>query len=360
MTPAIELKTSSHHYGFFLLYFAIFLIICVAAVFFLMKAQQATIYVRLTSKPQQHYFTYQASELDATIENFSIEDDFLYTHLSKKPKEAASKGVVTIRNFTSFTQSFTSGTRIISPQGIIFRLSENIDVPPKDFKDVAVHADKLGVSGDLGLTHFTFVTLDKSLQDLVYAENSKPMSGGALYDGEVTKNKVKIAKEAAVSALQQVAIHELKNSLQNEDIIINNKNVTLDTIEQTFSPEINKFSDAITVHTKAEGTAVLFNMNNLINLLNDAIDQDIKPEQMTINIYKNKDQQYTIAGSVNYLPTHATIEAINTSELTNKSKSDIDYYIRTLDTIELDSVRFDPGWTVVTPTNPEDITVQLL
>jgi len=95
-----------------------------------------------------------------------------------KEVEGTARGTVTIYNTSTSAQALVATTRLLSPDGILFRIDSAVNVPAGGSAEVAVHADLPGKTGDIGPTRFTIPGLSAALQELIYAESTKAFTGG--------------------------------------------------------------------------------------------------------------------------------------------------------------------------------------
>jgi hypothetical protein len=124
-------------------------------------------------------------------------------------KEGIAKGEVTLINETSSSQTLVKTTRLLSPEGILFRLGKQVIIPPHGSVVAPVYADKAGESGDIGPTKFTIPGLNVSLQDKIYAISKEPMHGGKIVVKIVKEDDINNAK----NVLKEKIISEAKESL---------------------------------------------------------------------------------------------------------------------------------------------------
>lgn len=96
---------------------------------------------------------------------------------SKEVEEKAS-GTVTIKNTSSRNQPLVETTRLLTPDGVLFRLDDTVTVPAGGSVTATVHADVAGASGNVAPTRFTIPGLSESLQALIYAESTEAFTGG--------------------------------------------------------------------------------------------------------------------------------------------------------------------------------------
>lgn len=120
-----------------------------------------------------------------------------------REEEAIASGQVTLKNTSSTSQPLVATTRLLSAEGVLFRLKEGVIVPANGEIVADVYADQAGASGNIGPTTFTIPGLAASRQAEVYGESSAPMTGGVVRFGEVT-----LADLDAAVALMKTRIEE--------------------------------------------------------------------------------------------------------------------------------------------------------
>ena len=92
--------------------------------------------------------------------------------------EGTAGGGVTLMNDSGTSQPLVATTRLLSEDGVLFRLEEGVTVPASGSIEAAVYADVAGESGDIDPTTFTIPGLNSSRQQVVYAVSESPMTGG--------------------------------------------------------------------------------------------------------------------------------------------------------------------------------------
>ncbi len=118
-----------------------------------------------------------------------------------RPAQAA--GSVIIYNKRAVGQTLIPTTRLLSPDGHLFRLKNRVIIPAQGQIEAEVYADKSGKEEEIGPTTFTIPGLPADLQKRIYAESRETMR-----DGEVS-----------ISSLNQVdvdrAYHDLSQILDD-------------------------------------------------------------------------------------------------------------------------------------------------
>ena len=91
---------------------------------------------------------------------------------------AKAHGIVTIQNDSLTEQQLVATTRLLSPEGVLFRITGGVTVPAKGTVSVEVRADKEGKEGEIEATAFTIPGLPQARQKEVYAKSAEKMVGG--------------------------------------------------------------------------------------------------------------------------------------------------------------------------------------
>jgi hypothetical protein len=130
----------------------------------------------------------------------------------KKEVEGVARGKVTIFNTTSGAQTLIKTTRLLTPEGVLFRIDETVNVPAKGKVDVAAYADQPGKTGDIAPTKFTIPGLPESLRKSIYAESTAPFVGGLASVAVVSQADI----DKAVSALTTKIEEDAKAMLREE------------------------------------------------------------------------------------------------------------------------------------------------
>ncbi len=134
------------------------------------------------------------------IETDIVLDDSFESTGEAQADDARAVGTITIVNELPRAFSFVARTRFLSPDGVLFRMSEPADIPASGTVDVEVYADEPGAQGDIGPTDFTIPGLSESLQESVYGRSSAPMTGGNGTVAAVSADDIEAAKSALIAA----------------------------------------------------------------------------------------------------------------------------------------------------------------
>ncbi|MEK9152860.1 MAG: pilus assembly protein PilM [Patescibacteria group bacterium] len=136
----------------------------------------------------------------------------------KASVEGRASGDVTIENTTSRSQTLTATTRMLSKEGVLFRLASAAVVPAKGSVEARVAADKPGSQGDIGPTTFTIPGLSNDLQTKITARSDAPMTGGG--GSAVTDGDLADAKKILTESLQKQALAKFGENLENGEAVL--------------------------------------------------------------------------------------------------------------------------------------------
>ncbi len=159
----------------------------------------------------------EASDIPGRVLEISVEQakEFIVdANDEQSGVPAKSGGTVTIYNTSSIQQPLVATTRLLSEDGVLFRIDESVVVPAGGSVDVMAHADEPGLDGEIDPTTFTIPGLNESRQEEVYAESATAMTGGMEYIAVVTAEDLVDAEEALAAEMRTAAREELRELLE--------------------------------------------------------------------------------------------------------------------------------------------------
>lgn len=131
---------------------------------------------------------------------------------SAQQVEAEATGVVTITNATSASQPLISTTRLITPDGVLFRLKRGVTVPANESVEAEVYADQKGASGNIGPSPFIIPGLNPAKQQLITAASSVPMTGGVQSRTVLSQQEI----DDAIAVFKEELLEDAKAMLRQE------------------------------------------------------------------------------------------------------------------------------------------------
>ena len=171
-------------------------------------------------------------------------------------------GTVTIHNETGRDQSLVTTTRLLSSDGILFRLKEGVRVPANGKVAAVVEADKDGKEGEIGPTRFTIPGLSISLQSVIYAVSDAEMARGGALSKIVTEQDLETARQT----LRQKILDDTRQSFAAQ--VGDNKLMPSDyittVIEEKASVKAGEAVSSFTMEAKTKIIGVVFDKTEML------------------------------------------------------------------------------------------------
>ncbi len=191
---------SVRFYKIIALSFLLLTIILLAVIVF-MSSKRATVTIVTSPEPVEVNSTLEISdgtEGGSMVTTTVIEVVKTFKPKSVKEEVTIASGVVTLHNEKDFNQPLIATTRLLSPEGVLFRLKDRVNVPANGTVEAEVYADQEGKESEIGPTKFTIPGLKEDTQQYIYAVSEEAMSGGVRTFGIVTAEDLKKAGDDLV------------------------------------------------------------------------------------------------------------------------------------------------------------------
>jgi len=140
-------------------------------------------------------------------EQMTISQDFTVANFTESP--GVAEGQVKIINTSKRAQTLIKTTRLLTPEGLLFRLKEDVSVPAGKEIITLAHADQTGGQYNIQPTKFTIPGLSTALQQEIYAVLEKPVTGGLKKTGVLTENDLESAQEKMKNEIKNLIKKDL-------------------------------------------------------------------------------------------------------------------------------------------------------
>ncbi|PJE75654.1 hypothetical protein COV04_03585 [Candidatus Uhrbacteria bacterium CG10_big_fil_rev_8_21_14_0_10_48_11] len=193
-------------------------------------------------------------------------DTFL---LQQNPEPTAKAGgIVTIINTSDRAQPLVETTRLLTPDNILFRLTQAVRVPAGGQVSAVVEADGSEDSYLVGPSHFTIPGLSPNLQKDIYATSSVAMVRGGAVVREVTDQDIENAKQTllrrALDAVKRTdGAHVASGDLTDADFITT-------ALSEDYSSKTGDSAAALTATLRVRVIAVAFSKEALNDVVKNA------------------------------------------------------------------------------------------
>jgi len=189
---------------------------------------------------------------------------------------------------------------------VLFRLSNQVNVPAGGTVDAEVYADVEGASGNIAATHFTIPGLSAAKQELVYADSTEAFVGGTITRAVVSEAEMESAADTLSGELLQDAMSMFREeATAGYDGELFDVNIQ----EKSFSIEPNTEADGYEVTMTIEIGAVFYNTEVLENLVvrklyeglgqgQEFVDTGLGDLEISIESYSDEDGEASLLTSL--------------------------------------------------------------
>jgi hypothetical protein len=288
----------------------------------------------------------------STLINFEKTFDVTGTH----EEPAIAIGKVTLHNDAPGAQALVATTRLLSPEGILFRLKNAVTVPGNGTVIADVYADKVGIEGNILPTRFTIPGLNEAKQKIVYATSEAAMTGGVKTVGSLGAEDLESAKRAFGDALQKTGQETLAAAYPDKKgiFLVESSNTTSTAAAGAMVSNFVMKGSGVVVgifYDPASMTGLAKNMlaKRAINE-SESIQTGDKEPIVTLAEYHKESHTATVHLFYDGVATlNPQSKQIERSMFFGKSKDEVRRYLLSLDHVHTVDVVFHPAWMQSVP-----------
>ncbi|MFH1173049.1 MAG: hypothetical protein V1692_00795, partial [bacterium] len=261
-------------------------------------------------------------------------------------------------------------TRLITPDGTLFRLSQRVDVPAGSKVEAEVYADQPGKQGEIGPTRFTIPGLWQGIQDKIYAESYEPMTGGVRQIKSVTQADLDRANKTLSDNLYQEAVKEMQKKY-GQDFAVSSDNSARNISGLKFSAQVGDQAEEFTTEMTLQLIAIEADQNAIALLaekkLKDNIPTDrelggIDPRSLRFTVDK-----YDLDGSSAdikvYLEGGMTLKGdsliLDKDKIMGMNQNQAEEYFKNFPSVKGVAIKFSPFWVRKIPKLRDHIEINI-
>ncbi|RMD51350.1 hypothetical protein D6827_02425 [Candidatus Parcubacteria bacterium] len=283
------------------------------------------------------------------------------------PQEAKAGGMVTLINETNNDQILVATTRLLSEEGVLFRLDNQVTIPANGQIEAMVHADQPGAAGNIGPTQFTIPGLSESLQKVIYAVSVDDMTGGVVYIRTLTEEDLNRAVQELSDEMLDEAAESLADGIDRK--VFDGEIYDFQVVKQVSDTEPGTETGVFNIELTAEITGVFYNKETLQNYMENRLKSSVADGLQVVNItddgvqleIRSVDSAAGKAIIVATLEGDAIIalnnEALDKTRITGRSASEAITLLESSDLINKVRVSFTPFWLKRIPTLSDHIKI---
>lgn len=312
----------------------------------------------------------QATEIQGTILQTEVSQSKTFTASPSGEREPRASGKVVIMSTHTNPQTLIATTRLLSPEGVLFRLQNTITVPASGRIEAEVIADQPGEASEIAPTKFTIPGLNATLREKIYAESSEPMRRAEKPGNRVTALDLEQAKKTLRDSSVPQALAKLREQLPSDKRTQSVVYTTEDTVaESDTSVGTQKATFAYTLGLKI--TAIFYDPTHLREqtlqklqglTTNGRSILTLEEQSVAVTIEQIASDLSQAELKVKFL-AKVTIsdasQAINVSDLLGRTPEEVANYFDNMSGIRQATVELSPFWTRAVPTTPRHIRLEV-
>lgn len=280
----------------------------------------------------------------------------------KKMAEGEVGGTVTIFNNYNKDQPLVATTRLLSSEGILYRLKKRVDVPAGGkVENVEVYADTPSeAAAKLGPAKFTIPGLWEGLQDKIFAESFSPMHGGEQEVHFVTQTDLDNAYNDLTQILSGQVLDDLKSEMKAAGEIFG-KVIIKEISEKRSSLAAGATGDKFTVNLKMKVVGIAFYRRDIESLAAEQLRAKVPADKELTSIDYNGltflVEKYDVKSGEANVMVHlvgemalkADSSIFDKDKFIGLSKDKIIQYLSIYPEIERITIKFSPFWVKKVP-----------
>jgi hypothetical protein len=261
-------------------------------------------------------------------------------------------GQVTLINKTGKDQPLVATTRLLTAEGILYRLRNFVTVPAGGRVSAEAYADQLKPENAISAqTKFTIPGLWAGLQDKIYAVADQPIN----YQSDSKTIVLATDLEQAISQAKQVAADQVKNKLAQEvgtDMAIYWLDDSSWVISSNAQADEQKSEFTVTVKASAGAAVVSLETINELVLNNDDSGFKLDEQSLDYQLAVWQPEQHQAQLEVSYSASLAADQAdqlVDKQALVGLNRQQLENYLSTQPNIISYKVTWQPGFLSKVP-----------
>ncbi len=297
--------------------------------------------------------------------------------------QVRARGTVRIINEYSRPQPLVRVTRLLTPDGKLYRIDDNVTVPAGGEVTVAAYADQTGYAFEIGpVEKFTIPGLSESLQEVIYAVSDAPFVAEPIEGEDIqapaptpepTGPKVTQADlDRAEKELMDVVLARAKEELATEANSPESEVVyVVKVAEKKHSVSVGEAAEKFISSLKLEVTAVYYSTADMQALIRQRLKERI-PEGREFLPFEGSSVSYSLenADAVSErAEIRVTADAgyrlslehplLQPEALAGKSRDEADSLLQSIEGVDGVEIIIKPNWLNKIPSFKDKISVML-
>ncbi len=306
-------------------------------------------------------------QVPGTVKELTLAEEKSFPASGEEITGDEVSGQVNIINNSPKSQALVTNTRILSPEGKLFRIKEAVNVPAGGEVTVAIYTEKPSEEFALSPTTFTIPGLWLGLQDKIYAKSTTAF----VYQQKIKKYVKASDIDQATKEMSNLLVAKAKITAGAPDY---NQISLYDTISPaTFeiSAKAGDAKDSFIVKAKGTMVAVTFSKDEAVKLATAKLALLIPDDKELVDYnpaninytFDNYDLKTGIAAVKETFTGTMVLkndsEIIDKKQLVNLNKQQLENYLKSFPEIKSYELKFYPSFISRAPRLPERIEIDV-
>ncbi len=281
--------------------------------------------------------------------------------------EGDSVGKVVLTNELEQEQTLVQKTRLLSPDGVLVRLSERVSVPAGGTLEAEVYPDDPASFTELAPTKFTIPGLSQDLQKMVYAENKNTLKSEGPSVKVVKASDIALTKDALTEELYDEAIREFTDKLNDKQytVVVVSKTI----LDEELSAESGDEADSFEISTELKVVLMAIKQDEVIALAGERL-QKVLPQgrellKLNMEEFSYKVQNYDKNEEKATIRVHvegATVvspgnDIFRKEKIMGLSPKGVELYLANYQEVESVEVELSPFWVKKVPKMEDHVII---
>ncbi|OGH87474.1 MAG: hypothetical protein A3J93_02995 [Candidatus Magasanikbacteria bacterium RIFOXYC2_FULL_42_28] len=278
--------------------------------------------------------------------------------------ESVATGEVIIYNKSNVDQALVKTTRFLTPEQVMFRLSERVNVPAGGQVIAPVYADRAGASSEIGPAPFIIPGLSEDRQKFIYAESKSAMTGGVKKNGVLTATDLATAEKSYQEKVKQKFVSQAVAPAEGMSLVV----VVLST-NATADHKVGDTIAEFVLSGESRVVAVWYETSALKEMVAREIGSQVDLELEKVVTVSGEPQitlsaQDVDAGTAQLSVSQEARVTLDSDgskvaprQFLDKTKEEIERYLLGLGHVSAVDVKFSPSWMRKSPSVPDNIKV---
>lgn len=354
---------------------AVFIILCLAATYFLLPKATVTVFVpsenlqkdlTLSISDQVKVANVENSVLPGALISAESSKDGKFSTTGKKDIGTKAAGTITIyNNLDTNTHNFTAGTKLASSNQT-FVLKSAVQLPAAQVQSLSplkftpgtvsasIEAEKPGAEYNVKAGRFTILGIAAAQQEAIYGQSSSDLAGGMSRVAQVvSQTDYDSAKDSLTKDLTDTLAKEMQQKADGKTIL--EKAIAASTPEITSTAKVGDEASDFQMTVKIKDQAVAYTAADLNTFINDILQLQIASDK-TVTIPSESDLvldvkdtaydkgQLNLTAKVNAKVSAKISESDIAKSVLGKKSSEAEKIVLVNKGIDHVAIGFSPSW----------------